>query len=75
MSEKKPFAYFEGEDAEQTAAYIAGLEVDLEGRRTRGDDDKDVLAELARMGVTPAKRTAARGQTRLRGEGAEKRGT
>lgn len=67
----KPFAYFEGEDPEQTAAYIAGLEIDLEGRQARGDDTADVVAELKRMGVSS--RTAAKGSTRLRGQDAEKR--
>lgn len=71
MTDKKPFAYFEGEDAEQTDAYIAGLEEDLRGRRDRGDDEKDVLAELKRMGA--GSRTAAKGSTRLRGAGAETR--
>ncbi len=52
MSDKKPFASFEGEDSEQTAAYIAGLETDLAGRKSRGDDTKDVVAELKRMGVS-----------------------
>lgn len=54
MSDKKPFAYFEGEDPEQTEAYITGLEVDLAGRRQRGEDEADVLRELARMGKVPS---------------------
>jgi hypothetical protein len=72
MSEKKPFAYFEGEDPDQTAAYIAGLETDLAGRKSRGEDTKDVVAELKRMGVGPKERTPAK-ETRLRGESVEKR--
>ncbi len=68
----KPFAYFEGEEPEQTQAYIDGLKVDLEGRRSRGDDETDVLAELKRMGVTVEGRSAAK-QTRPRGAAKETR--
>ena len=69
-----PFAHFEGEDPAQTAAHVAALQLELEGRRARGDDETDVLVELARFGVAEkSKRTAARGETRLRGAAAEKR--
>lgn len=65
----KPFAYFEGEEPEQTAAYIDGLEVTLVGAKQRGELDaaKDIEAELHRMRGEPAK------QTRPRGTAAQKR--
>jgi len=69
----KPFAHFEGEEPEQTAAYIAGLEFDLEGRRARGDDVTDVVAELRRMGVAPKSDRAVSTQRRPRAAGVEKR--
>jgi hypothetical protein len=67
MTEKKPFAYFEGEDPEQTAAYIASLEVSLEGTKQRGEKEssKQIEAELER--VRPSTPTATK-RTRLRGE-------
>jgi hypothetical protein len=73
MADKKPFAYYEGEDPEQTAAYIAGLETDLRGRRARGEDEASVLAELKRMGVATKTERAATKQTRPGGAGVEKR--
>jgi len=73
MSDKKPFAFFEGEDEEQTAAYIAGLETDLAGRKSRGEDTADVVAELKRMGVATKTERAASKQTRPGGAGVEKR--
>lgn len=56
------FAYFEGEDSEQTAAYIASLEVSLVGTKQRGEDDssKQIEAELRRVRGEPAKQTRPR---------------
>jgi hypothetical protein len=62
----KPFAYFEGEDPEQTEAYIASAEVQLEGAKQRGETEavKNIEAELKRVrGGSTAKK-----QTRIRGE-------
>lgn len=65
----KPFAYFEGEDPEQTAAYIASAEVQLEGAKQRGETEavKSIEAELRRVRGEGAK------QTRLKGSAAETR--
>jgi hypothetical protein len=67
------FAYFEGEDPEQTAAYVASLEVALEGAKQRGETDsaKQVEAELRRVRGESAKQTRPKGaaaETRTKGE-------
>lgn len=69
----KPFAIHEGEDPEQTADYIASLEVSLKGCRDRGEADsaKQVEAELERMRGGKAKQTrprAAAAETREKGD-------
>ncbi len=57
------FSHFEGEDPEQTAAFVASLEVALEGAKQRGEDDaaKHMEAELKRIRGTGAKVTRVRG--------------
>jgi len=67
----KPFAYFPGEDPEQTEVYIEGLKTDLRGRIDRGDPTEDVDRELERFGVKPEKRTGRQSRPRV---AAEKRG-
>ena len=64
------FAHYPGEDPEQTAAYVASLEVALEGARERGEADsaKQMEAELRRVRGESEKQTrpraAAEKQTR-----------
>lgn len=57
------FAYFPGEDPEQTAAYLASLEVALTGARDRGESDsaKQMEAELRRVRGEGEKQTRPRG--------------
>lgn len=59
---------------EQRDAYIAGLRVELATNRAQGyaENEKQVLAELSRLGVHE-ERTQTR-QTRPRAQGAQKRG-
>lgn len=72
------FAHYEGEDPEQTAAFVASLEVALEGAKQRGETDaaKHMEEELKRIRGDKAKQTRLRGgdaETRTKGAGEEGR--